>query len=95
MTAATSVLPELDAETVEGLRPPCDTTRRNDGQVVSRCGRTAEWVCRIRCDACATVHEGLMCDPHRCYFFDQHGESGCVGCRLFPMPYTCLSVERL
>lgn len=95
MTATTSILPDLDAETVEELRPPCDTTRRENGRIVTRCARTAEWVVSIRCDDCGTVHEGLMCDPHRCYFLDQHGKSGCAHCHLFPMPYTCLSVERL
>lgn len=95
MTAATSVLPDLDAETVEELRPPCDTTYRSPFGSVKPCSNPAEWVSRIRCDACREVHKGLMCEPHRVYFFDRHSVAVCRSCGLQRMPYTCLSVERL
>ena len=92
----TAVLPELDAETVEEMRPPCDALfYPQGGGTATPCPQQAQWVSRIRCDTCRTVHEGLLCDTHKGYFFDHHGPARCIGCTRRPMPYTCLSVERL
>lgn len=94
MTAA--VLPDLDAETVEELRPPCDTKYHPPrGAPPIPCPQPAAWVTRIRCDHCQTVHDGLMCDTHKGYFFDVHGLARCAGCSHPAMRYTCLSAERL
>lgn len=89
------VLPEIDAVTVEELRPPCETTKRAHMRIVGECDQPASWVVRIRCEECGHVGPSLQCDQHKAYYVEQHGRCGCCECGRLPMRYTCLSAERL
>lgn len=88
MTA--SVLPDLDAETVEELRPPCDCLDN-----FRECHRVAEWATLIRCNACRRAERNLLCGWHHAYFFVDHSPAFCRSCGADDPPYTPLEAVRL